>query len=475
MLDVGCWVLGVLLFAVSGRAADRPNILLCTADDASYAHFGANGDAAVHTPVFDRIAREGVRFTNSFCSSPSCTPSRAALLTGRPFFQLAESANLWSTLDKEKFAVYPSLLEAAGYTIGSQGKGWGPGDFKPGGYTRNPAGPGFKSFADFRKTVKPNQPWCFWFGSTDPHRPYDAGSGAKSGIDLAKIKVPPWLPGDPIVRSDIADYLAEIQRFDRDCGAILAQLEAMGELDNTFIVITSDNGMPFPRAKANLYDAGTHMPLAMRWPAKIKGGRVIEDFVSHCDLAPTFLDVAGVQAPTEMSGISLLPALVSDRSGIVDRSHDHVFIGGERHAWVRAGGLSYPARAIRTASFLFIENLAPDRWPAGDPKSPPESEIERIFGDIDAGPSKKFVLDHRDSDSKLFELACARRPAEELYDLQKDPDQLMNVASERDYAAAKDNLRHQLDAWRAAMHDPRLDKSGQEFEQYPYYGSFLPL
>jgi uncharacterized sulfatase len=293
----------------------------------------------------------------------------------------------------------------------------------------------------------------------------------KSGKDLAKIKVPPCLPDDPVVRSDIADYLTEIERFDRDCGALLAQIEAAGELDKTLIVITSDNGMPFPRAKANLYDAGTHMPLAMRWPAKIKGGRVIDDFVSHCDLAPTFLDAAGVKAPPEMAGASLLPALVLDKSGIVDATRNRVFVGRERHAWVRAGGISYPARAIRTADFLFIENLAPDRWPAGDPESPADSEIERIFGDIDGGPSKAFILEHLDTAPKLFALACAKRPAEELYDLRKDPDQLVNIAAGKDYTAVKDDLRQQLDSWRAAMHDPRIDGGGDEFERYPYYGN----
>jgi uncharacterized sulfatase len=172
-----------------------------------------------------------------------------------------------------------------------------------------------------------------------------------------------------------------------------------------------------------------------------------------------------------MAGTSLLPALLSGESGIVDRSRNDVFIGRERHAWVRAGGLGYPARAIRTTDFLFIQNLAPDRWPAGDPESPPESEIERIFGDTDAGPSKKFVLNHRESDPKFFNLACAKRPAEELYDLRKDPEQLVNIATEKDYAATKNALRGQLDAWRTAMHDPRLDDSGQLFEQYPYYGN----
>src|SRR5215217_1897260 len=147
--------LALLLSTAFASGAERPNILFRIADDASYAHFAANGDPAVRTPVFDRVCREGVRFTRSHCSSPSCTPSRAAILTGRPFFQLEESGNLWSTLQKEKFAVYPNILEAAGYAIGLQGKGWGPGDFKPGGFTRNPAGPGGKTFANFHKGLPP--------------------------------------------------------------------------------------------------------------------------------------------------------------------------------------------------------------------------------------------------------------------------------------------------------------------------------
>jgi N-sulfoglucosamine sulfohydrolase len=464
--------LAFLFSCLSAIAADkRPNILFCIADDASYAHFAANGDPAIRTPTFDRLCREGVRFTHSFCSSPSCTPSRAAILTGRPFLQLEESGNLWSTLQKEKFPVYPDLLEGQGYAIGLCKKGWGPGNPRAGGFTRNPAGPNFKSFVEFREKVRSDQPWCFWFGSTDPHRPYNAGSGAKAGVDPANVRVPGWLPDEPAVRSDIADYLAEIERFDREVDEIITQLESRGELENTVVVMTSDNGMPFPRAKANLYDGGTRMPLAIRWPAQVPGGRVIDDFVSHIDFAPTFLEATGTPAPKGLVGRSLLPMLKSGKSGSVEPERDRIFVGRERHANAREGDLGYPSRAIRTREFLFITNLTPDRWPAGDPK-----EVERApqgtYSDIDAGPTKSWMIANADSAnvSSLWPLAFDRRPSEELYDLRKDPDQLMNVADKPAYADQKAELKAALQAWRQATSDPQLRGDVRVFDRYPYLG-----
>jgi N-sulfoglucosamine sulfohydrolase len=464
--------LAFFLGYVSLAAAEkRPNILFCIADDASFAHFAANGDPAIRTPTFDRICREGVRFTHSFCSSPSCTPSRAAILTGRPFFQLEESGNLWSTLQKEKFPVYPDLLEAQGYAIGLTRKGWGPGDASVGGFSRNPAGPNFKSFADFREKVKPDQPWCFWFGSTDPHRPYDRGAGARAGIDPANVRVPPWLPDVQPVREDIADYLAEIERFDRESGEIVAELEARGELDNTIIVMTSDNGMPFPRAKANLYDAGTRMPLAVRWPARVAGGRVIDDFVSHIDLAPTFLEATGTPVPNSLVGRSLLPMLVSGKSGKIEPERDRVFVGRERHANARANDLGYPSRAVRTRGFLYIANLAPDRWPAGDP-SDVEQAPQGPYSDIDAGPAKNWMIANLYSAnvSKLWPLSFEKRPSEELYDLRKDPDQLVNVADKPEYSKEKAELKESLQTWRQATSDPQLGGDLMVFDRYPYLG-----
>src|ERR671924_5272 len=167
----------------------QPNILLAIADDWSFPHAGAYGDRTVSTPNFDRVAREGARFTHAFVAAPSCTPSRAALLTGQAVHRLEEGANLHGFLPKS-YAVYPDLLEAAGYVVGYTGKGWGPGRFEPGGRTRNPAGPLFKSFDEFMARRARGVPFCFWFGSNDPHRPYEAGTGVQSGMKPEQVRVP---------------------------------------------------------------------------------------------------------------------------------------------------------------------------------------------------------------------------------------------------------------------------------------------
>jgi len=447
------------------QSAERPSILFCLADDWSWPHAGAYGDQVVKTPAFDRVAREGALFTNAYCVSPSCTPSRAAMLTGQTIHRLEESGNLHSIL-QSRFAAYPDLLEAAGYSVGLNGKGWGPGVLEGSGRTRNPAGPSFKGFSEFLKTVPADKPFCFWLGSHFPHRPYEKGSGAKSGMKPGHVVVPPFLPDTPEVRSDIVDYYYEVQQFDRQVEQALATLEASGRAANTMMVVTSDNGMPFPRAKANLYDAGTHMPLAIRWPARVKGGRKVDDFVSFTDFAPTFLEAAGLKIPHEMTGRSFLSCLTS--SG---HARDHVFLERERHANVRRGDLSYPCRAIRTREFLYIRNLEPDRWPAGDPEL---YVAVGPFGDIDGSPSKALLLERReDKDiARFFQLACAKRPAEELYDLTKDPWQLTNVADQPAYAARKKKLLAELDRWMKDTADPRATNPHDDcWDRFPYHGA----
>jgi N-sulfoglucosamine sulfohydrolase len=442
----------------------QPNILLAIADDWSWPHAGAYGDPTVKTPVFDRAAREGVLFTRAFAAAPSCTPSRAALLTGRYPHQLEEGGVLHGFLPA-RFPVYTDLLERAGYYVGFTRKGWGPGRFEAGGRTRNPAGPAFRDFDAFLRGRRAGQPFVFWFGSQDPHRPYVEGSGPAAGIDPASIRVSAFLPDTPEVRRDLADYFFEVQRFDRELGDILERLRTLGELDNTLVVITADNGMPFPRAKANVYDAGTHVPLAMRWPGRAKPGLVAGAFVSLSDLAPTFLDAAGVTPPDSMNGRSIL-ALAA---GGAAHDRDKVFLERERHAHVRSGNLSYPVRAVRTGDWLYIRNLRPDRWPAGDP--------EMVFsvgpyGDIDGGLSKTQMLERRHDPSiaRFFELATARRPAEELYDLRTDPDQLRNVADHAGHRAAKARLRRTLDDWMRTTGDPRATTDDDRWDRYPYYG-----
>src|SRR5436190_6827462 len=261
------WCLALIGLGICSApaAATRPNILFCIADDWSWPHAGAYGDTALKTPTFDRVAREGALFRNAHCAAPSCTPSRAAILTGRAPHQLDEGGNLWGFLPK-RFETFPDVLERANYFIGLQGKGWGPGSVPAAGRTRNPAGPGFKSFEAFLNQKPADQPFYFWFGSTDPHRPYQRDTGKEAGLPAAKVRVPNAWPDSTEVRGDVLDYYFEVERMDRDVGALLKVLEDRGELDNTMVIVTSDNGMPFPRAKANLYNLGTHMPLAIRWP-----------------------------------------------------------------------------------------------------------------------------------------------------------------------------------------------------------------
>uniref|UniRef100_UPI0039835D9E sulfatase family protein n=1 Tax=Daejeonella sp. TaxID=2805397 RepID=UPI0039835D9E len=299
---LACLVLfGLFSFEKPKSPNTQPNILFVIADDWSYGHASIYGDNIIKTPNFDRVAREGALFDNAYCASPSCAPSRAAILTGQFPHRLQQGANLWGVLNKE-YPNYTRILESQGYYVGLTRKGYGPGNFIAGGYDFNPAGKPNPDFATFFSKAPKDNPFCFWFGSTDPHREYESGSGKKSGMQPSKVQVPAWLPDFPIVRSDILDYYFEIQRLDRELGEILKILEDAGQLDNTIIVVTSDNGMPFPRAKATLYDSGVRMPLAIRWKGKIKPGQRIKEFVSLTDLAPTFLEAAGQKVPVQMTG-----------------------------------------------------------------------------------------------------------------------------------------------------------------------------
>jgi len=467
----------LLLPAAATGAADaaepkRPNILFAIADDWGWPHAGAYGDPVVKTPTFDRLAREGALFHHAYVSAPSCTPCRGAALTGQWHWRLEGAGNLWSVFP-DKFATYPELLQRAGYEVGVTGKHWGPGRTETPG--RKLSGQPFRSFQAFLDQRTTDKPFCFWLGSSDPHRPYKKDSGAASGMLLEKIRLPACFPDAPEVRGDVADYYFEVQRFDRLVGAAVASLEEIGELDNTIILMTGDNGMPFPRCKSNIYDTGVRMPLAVRWPAKIRPGRIVDDFVSFTDFAPTFLEIAGLEPTAEMTGRSLMGVFSSEKSGQVDPARDFVLFGKERHCPAQEapnmGG--YPCRAIRTHEFLYIRNFEPDRWPAGTPNYQKATLPGTWYGDCDNGPTKSYMVDNREKDAthrKLFDLAFAKRPAEELYDLNKDPHQIENVAGDPQYAEVRAKLAAQLTELLRASGDPRIVGGGEQFDRYPYLG-----
>jgi N-sulfoglucosamine sulfohydrolase len=471
--SMGVASLGTVLPA---RAATgkRPNILFCISDDQSWLHAGAMGDPVVKTPAFDRVAREGVLFNHAFCDAPSCAPSRSAILTGQHIWRLKEAGNIHSKLPEE-FATYSNLLEEAGYAIGSYSKAWAPGQFKTaegwvhsGRSQLNPGGPQFKSFAEFHQNKPADQPFCFWLGSRDAHRPYEKDTGRKSGMDPAKAVVPPHLPDNDLVRNDILDYYFEVERWDGVVADALAVLEKAGELDNTLVVVTSDNGMPFPRAKATLYDYGTRMPLAIRWPSGIKSpGRTSNDFVLLSDMAPTFLEAAGVKVPGEMTGQSLSDVFDGQKT----KDREAAYVAMERHDGCRKGGKGYPCRAIRTDEYMYIYNFEPTRWPSG---SPDASVCARAipYGEIDGAPTKTFMMEHRNEHgvAELAELSFGMRPAEELYDLKKDPGQMHNVAGNIDYLDDQQLMREQLFERLRKTRDPRVVGGTVDWDYYPYYG-----
>jgi arylsulfatase A-like enzyme len=474
-----------------GTAPDRPpeppNILFCVADDWSWPHAGAYGCSWVKTPGFDRVAREGILFTRAYTPNAKCSPSRACLLTGRNPWQLDEAANHVPHFPA-RFRTYPEALGRRGWFTGMTGKGWGPGD--PGlaeGKPRELAGAPFQArtlrppasgisnrdyaanFKDFLEARPPGRPWCFWYGGHEPHRGYEFGSGAsKGGKQLSDLdSVPSFLPDTPAVRNDLLDYAFEVEHFDRQLGKMLALLEERDELRNTIVVVTSDNGMPFPRVKGQEYELSNHMPLAILWKDGIRApGRIVEDYISFIDLAPTFLELAGLpwagsgMEPTP--GRSLTSLFRSEKSGRVDPLRDRVLIGKERHDVGRPHDQGYPIRGLFKDGLLYLHNFETARWPGGNP--------ETGYLDCDGGPSKTEVLQLRreGGDRRPWDLCFGKRGSEELFDVRTDPACLNNLAGDSARRAAKDALRDQLFRELKDQQDPRMFGRGSVFDEYPY-------
>jgi uncharacterized sulfatase len=456
----------------SGATGDeRPNILMVITDDQSWLHAGAYGDPHIQTPAFDRIAREGVLFEYAFCAVPSCGPCRRSLLTGQSGWRLG--SNLTHTPNRGRDPgfqgqPYPNMLQEAGYFIGGVGgKAW---RYSKDTWEVPATYPDLQvenrdyaaSFVKFLADRPEGTPFHFYFACIEPHRGYSKGSGVRAGRKLSEALVPGWLPDRSEIRSDILDYYLEIEHVDQHLGRMLKTLEEMGELDNTIVVYTSDNGMPFPRAKATLYDSGVRMPLAIMWPREVPGGRTLSDFVGLWDLAPTFLEAAGAAVPQQMYGRSLLPVLRSEKSGQVDPSRDFAVTAKEAHVYARPAGL-YPIRSIRTAKWAYIRNYEPDRWPSG-PENWPYGDGRSFrfrsegFNDVGNSPSKSYIMEHRGEPevAPYFESAFGMRPQDELYDMEADPGQMRNLAGEPAYADVLARLCERMENHLRETGDPRL-------------------
>lgn len=486
------------------RTEVRPNILFVISDDQSFGHTSFGGSSFIQTPAFDRIASEGVYFTNCYATSPGCAPARSAIVTGRYPWQNEQSgqhASEWLN----KYISFIDRLAANGYRTGRTGKGVQPfyysgkaeeshirnedaagkagnsARYQPGDPARPTEGVSkvdyFANFKNFIDQNDGNAPFFFWFGAYEPHRPYEKDAWKRTNKSPDSVTVPGYLPNNEVIRRDLLDYAVEIEWYDQHLQKMLGYLEKTGQLENTIVIVTSDNGMPFPRAKANAYEDGIHVPFAVRYPKSFPGGRVVEDFIGFIDLAPTILEVTGTSAGEmqPMTGRSLLDVLTSREEGQVDADRVYVLSGRERHSSSRHLNYGFPQRAIRKGRYLYTWNVHPRRWPAGAPQRYSQEDSTLLLGmhgldsmgryvaqsaytDIDDCPSKAWLVEnHQDPKVRpYFELAVGKRQEYELFDLEKDRYCLHNLAGMEQYNEIESELHTILMEELKRTKDPRV-------------------
>ena len=471
---------------LQNKEVQRPNILFCIADDAGL-HMGAYGSHFAKTPAFDRVANQGVLFSNAFTCNAKCAPSRSCIVTGRNSWQLEEAGNHWSYFPT-KFKTFNETLDDFGYQVGYTAKGVAPvvalnedgskrhltgkayNKVKCTPPTKNMAGIDYAAnFSDFLNDKKEGEPFCFWYGGFEPHRGYEYGSGVVKGKKNINdiYNVYSFWPDKETVRQDLLDYAFELEYFDKHLGRMIAELEKRDLLENTIIVVTSDNGMPFPRVKGQAYEYSNHLPLAIMWPKGIeKPGRKVDDFVSFIDFAPTFLELAGVSEKESgmksIQGKSLTDILYAKSDGTVTTYRDHVLIGKERHDVGRPHDQGYPIRGIRKDVFLFVRNFKTDRWPSGNP--------ETGYLNCDGGATKSQILSDRrkKGKDKYWDLCFGKRAERELYNVKKDPECMFNLINDKAYTDVALQLETQLVAELKQQKDPRIFGNGDVFDEYKY-------
>ncbi|MGV3721902.1 MAG: sulfatase [Actinomycetota bacterium] len=444
--------------AADAQRAERPNILLVLSDDHSAAHVGCYGNPDIRTPNLDRFAAQGMRFTRAYTSSPQCVPSRASIMTGRS--AVAIGMTRFSAPLPPDVKTYPEALRANGYFTGVAGRTYhlDGGALPPESqqvFTKHnlrtfqkrldfvkTAGAGPATLGQYREflgAVPSGKPFFLQLCFSDPHRPLDRAA-IPQPHDPSKLKLPAHYPDTPLVREDFARYYDEISRFDSNFGEVLKELETRGLAANTLVVFMGDNGAAQFRGKGTLYEMGVNVPLLVRWPGKVKPG-VAEELISGEDLAPTFLQSAGLAAPKEMTGRSFLPLL----HGGPYTPRTHVF--SERGA--HGSGLPNNSaafdlgRCVITPTHKLIYNALWQLpyWPvdfAGDP----------LWKDLQQQHEAGKL------DPKLARLYFSpTRPMFELYDLKNDPSELSNLAGKPEAAAVEKQLKAALQEWMILEHD----------------------
>ena len=429
-----------------------PNLMLIVADDLGL-QVGCYGNDRVGTPYTDRLAEEGMLFRRAFVCTAICSPCRATMYTG----MYPQTNGMMGFAPQHRMhdgvRPLPNWLKEMGYRTALIGKFHvSPPEAFQWDYYQGLSGMGAvikrdkNAYASRVRTfleMAADGPFflsvCFY----DPHRPFPlagGGKGIKAPVpnphDPGEVIVPPKLVDDPAVREDLARYYDIARRFDEGVGAVLNELDKAGHRDDTLVLLTSDHGAPFAFAKTTLYDAGLNVPFVVRWPGVVKPGSRTDRMVSFVDIAPTFLAAAGCPIPDEMDGRSFIPILRGEKPGGWDT------IYGSHTDHIRR--THFPMRAIRTERYKYIRNLRPD------------IEFRNFaWGTI----SFKRMMQLAETDPAVADRVeiFKHRPLEELFDLEKDPYELHNLAGDPAHQPVLQELRQRLRTWMMQTDDPLLN------------------
>ncbi len=429
----------------SARAAGKRNVLLYVADDLGMDLAGCYGNTIVRTPGVDSLAKEGVRFTQAFCTTPSCSPSRSVLLTGlynhaNGQYGLAHGYNHFVSLPG--FKSLPIRLADAGYRTICAGKF----------HVEPEAAYHFQETLQPRTPVKlaeqcraiiadpSEKPFFLYFCPTEPHRPFKRETSKP--VDPKDVTPPPYLPDTAACREDLAEYYGSIEQCDSGLLRLIEILKETGRWDDTLILFVSDNGAPFPGAKTTLYEPGVRLPCVARDPGAKETGRTSDAMITWADITPTILEYAGVPGKEgDFHGRSFLPALSGDLAG-----RDEVFLSHTFHEIT----MYYPMRCVRTRRHKLIWNIA--------------SGLEFPYArDLYESKTWQDFLAHGgEFYGKRKIAAYQRRPRFELYDLEADPWETENLAERPEHQELLDALKKKLRAFSKDTRDPWVLKWDRE-------------
>ncbi|HSU66135.1 MAG TPA: sulfatase [Tepidisphaeraceae bacterium] len=435
-------LLALLLFTSGGRAAGvparRPNIVFFIADDMSIKDSAAYGPTNIPGPNMAALASEGMTFDRAYATSPSCAPSRAALLTG---CYNVRNGVMWNHQRADAaIKKWPAYFQALGYEVVAIGKVSHYAHVLSYGFD-------YAAFYNYHQDVcveeavkwlanrGSGKPLCLLVGTNFPHVPWP-----KQGIlTPSTVELPAKVADTPETRVARTRYDAGVRRADSDLGLVRDAVAKHLPADNTIFLFSADQGAQWPFAKWNLYDAGLHVPLIVVWPGHVKPASRTAAMVSWLDILPTLLDAAGVDPKTaapDIDGKSFLPVL---RNAATEH-RDRIFATHSGDGNINI----YPTRSVLMGNLKYIRNL--------DPTLEYHTHIDLRPQDTNYWPS---WVEHAKTDPKIAALIHLyhHRPAEELYDLSTDPDELHNLTTDRTRASDLAKMRAALDEWMKANHD----------------------